>query len=138
MAIFRVSILNRLIAVFAVLNGASVMAVTSLAAAPAIKAKRGLCAMQVKYESLKNQLKSATASIAMEKYAAAITMLDLALVELGNSYLGTSNDISDDTGTKLLLAKSEQRNGNLMLAANLKRNMLEARLELFERHHLKR
>jgi hypothetical protein len=138
MAIFRVSILNRIIAVFAVLNAATVMAATPSAPVTVIQAEKRRCAMQVKFDSLKKQLKAATASIAMEKYAAAIAILDPALVKLGDSYLSSNNDISDDTGTKILLAESEQRNGNLMLAANLKRNMLEARLELFERYHLKR
>lgn len=69
------------------------------------------------------------------KYKEAILLIDKNIILLGDHYLSSRIIIEDDTGTKLMLGKIEQKNGNWRHAAYLKRNVLESRVEIFQQLH---
>ncbi|HEX5259631.1 MAG TPA: hypothetical protein VFW35_12750 [Sphingomicrobium sp.] len=67
--------------------------------------------------------------IAARQYAEANALLDRGIEILGNIY--QTNAGLDDTATKLAVARIDAERGEAKTAANLKRNVLEARLELY-------
>jgi hypothetical protein len=75
-------------------------------------------------------LQLADERIEAQEWIAANTLLKKGLAILGNHYY--LSDAADDTGTKLVLADFEEREGNLEMAARIRRRMLESRHNLFK------
>jgi hypothetical protein len=66
-----------------------------------------------------------------QDWASANGLLKKGLTVLGSSY--SLPDTIDETGTKLILADSEERNGNLEGAVRIRRRILENRYILLQR-----
>lgn len=86
------------------------------------------CDMNKPYQAAHDALLEALGLISSSKYAEANDVLDTGLSTLGSTY--RSQAVLDDTSQKLALAGDEARHGRLQTAVNIKRGVLEARLEL--------
>lgn len=75
-------------------------------------------------------LHSADEKIKERDWKSANDLLRKGLIVLGSSYF--SPDTIDETGMKLVLADSEERNGNLEGAAKIRRRILENRQILYQ------
>jgi hypothetical protein len=122
------------LAVLGLLIGAhGALAKTSVLKIPK-QAHRSQSAMDVKYSSACALLNQANAALAVKRYSDGDKLLDQALHVLGDDY--TEPQVDDDTGMKLVAAMAEAKKGHPDIAANLKRRVLESRLELFRARHL--
>ncbi|AZS49447.1 hypothetical protein DM558_01035 [Entomomonas moraniae] len=80
-------------------------------------------------EEITISFEKAKGYITDKEFKKAISLFDDGIKKIGNQYYST--DIQDDTGMKLILANAEEKKGNLERAAYLKRNVLEARIQIF-------
>ncbi|CAI3949641.1 unnamed protein product [Commensalibacter communis] len=80
-------------------------------------------------------LKVANDLLATGHYQKAIHLFDKNITIVGQHYLSPTTNISDDTGTKLILGQIEQKKGRLKRAAYLKRNVLESRVSVFQENN---
>jgi len=89
------------------------------------------CSMEALYQAGMAAVTSAEKEIAQNHFIEANAKLDEGLASLGSRYVSSS--IVDDTGQKLTLARIEEREGRLQIAANLKKGVLSSRLEIYRR-----
>ncbi len=83
-------------------------------------------------EIIANQQIQVEQYITNEKFEQAITLLNECIEEIGDNYFSETS--LDSTGMKLVLANAEEQKGNLQTAANLKNNVLKARIELVKQN----
>lgn len=76
-------------------------------------------------------LVSAQKELDDKNFAKASELLDIGIAQLGDSYIGI--DTIDDSSLKLTLSNASQRDGNLEQAANLKKSVLTARLDMYKK-----
>ncbi|AZS49446.1 hypothetical protein DM558_01030 [Entomomonas moraniae] len=81
---------------------------------------------------IENQQMQVEQYISTEKFEQAITLLNECIEEIGDNYFSETS--LDSTGMKLVLANAEEQKGNLQTAANLKNNVLKARIELVKQN----
>jgi hypothetical protein len=91
--------------------------------------------MKAKYDAVRRTLAEANRAQSANELERASQFLDKAIVNLGSDYV--SPKVIDDTGMKLTLANAEARGGKLAAAVTLKKRVLEARLEMYRKLHLR-
>ena len=116
-----------------IIGADGVLSTTSGAKAPR-QVQGSRSAMEIKYRSARRLLDKANVASAAKHHGEAGKLLDQALHLLGDDYAGP--EVDDDTGMKLVAAMAETKKGHIDIAANLKRRVLESRLELFRARHL--
>ena len=80
---------------------------------------------------VRKYLDSGNENYEIGNYSEAIYLFKKGIEELGDCY--DSPGLLDDTGTKFLMAKSEERRRNFEYAAHGLRSVLKDRLSLYER-----
>ena len=90
--------------------------------------------MKAKYDAVRRTLAEANRAQSANELDQAEQFLDKALAALGSDYV--SPKTIDDTGMKLTLANAESRSGKRAVAVTIKKRVLEARLEMYRKHHL--
>ena len=91
--------------------------------------------MKAKYDAVRRTLAEANRVLTAQDFDRALAMFEKGLADLGTDY-ATAKTI-DDTGMKLILANAEAAKGKPAVAANLKKRVLEARLEMYRQTHLR-
>lgn len=78
-------------------------------------------------ENIINLLKQGKILMDQKNYQQSINLFDQGIKQLGDRYI--SEQLDDDTETKLTLANVEQQSGNIEKAAHIKYNILDSRLQ---------
>jgi hypothetical protein len=91
--------------------------------------------MKAKYDAVRRTLAEANRAQSANELESANQFLDKAIANLGSDYV--SSKAIDDTGMKLTLANAESRSGRLAAAVTLKKRVLESRLEMYRKVHLR-
>lgn len=104
------------------------MLLALLLLAPATSSSPSFNRCQPRFEKAAAQLRVADGATKRGDYRAANVALDAGLERLGYDY--APPEVADDTDLHLILAKGQQRNGKLRLAAASKRSILASRLRL--------
>lgn len=78
-------------------------------------------------ENIINLLKQGKILMDQKNYQQSINLFDQGIKQLGDRYI--SEQLDDDTETKLTLANVEQQNGNIEKAAHIKYNILDSRIQ---------
>ena len=93
--------------------------------------KMNRCAELDDYKQSKEALLIGSTALSDGRYAEANKLFSEGIDVLGDSY--RTPDTIDDTGMKLTLAGIEEKSGNLEVSANLKKGVLESRLNIYEK-----
>lgn len=93
-------------------------------------ASTAACLNDAAYLQAKSAIAEVDVARARGDWPRSITLADAAIKTLGYGY--ASQLLIDDTGQHLALAEIQTRDGNLTVASNIKRSVLEARVMQFE------
>jgi hypothetical protein len=83
------------------------------------------------YQRVKEILFNANTVLSENKYANANKLFEKGIDILGDLYL--SPNLLDDSGMKNTLADIEEKKGNIQQAANIRKKVLESRLDNYEK-----
>lgn len=107
----------------------AVMCFLGCAAKPPEPEYWGGCVENEKYFATLKVQKQGVSALSQNDFANASRLFDQALQILGGDSL--QSNMIDDTGMKLVLAKSEEAKGAVEVAANIKSRVLSSRLDAY-------